>query len=190
MVGTEHQARIEVRHKRPLRESVKIWYSRLIIPVIIIVIAGGTGGFFIYKNIAKKHAAQERERVMNTSRQYIADHKYHTAEKLLQDYLLEKGVTPDARYEALVTLGAVQYVNKEDDTALQSLLEAEKIKGNETSSDSLVRIASIYQKKNNKPQAIVYLKKAIVRSTATPDQGDDAVVPQYQAAIKRLGGTP
>ena len=184
---------------RPFRRmarpnGLKPQRNKLLLAIILSLLVGGCAlftGWLVYDNMSKnnqnKEASNQKTKVITASINNVSKGNYGRSEQELQDYLARYPKATD-KYDVLATLGSVQYISGKKEQALETLLAAEKIKGINTGTDVTSNLAAIYEQKGNNTKATEYYKKVIARSKATPDTGDDALIPQVEMSIKRLGG--
>ena len=145
-----------------------------------------------YYLVTKHQQSVKRSKVQSAllkTNANFAKQNYSGSEKDLSD-ALQYVTTDEQRYELLSSIGFSQYLQKKYDLSLTSLLAAEKIKGVQTGSAQLDKIAMLYAKKGDKKTAAEYWRKAIQRVKDTPDKGDDLSITQFESYIRWAGEKP
>lgn len=178
---------------KPKRSLAGISRRKKIIILLLLVLLLGAGiltAILISKPSKDKALKPTQEQIVNGSYDQINNQDFGAVEEDLTSEI-NTGIKDDERrYQAYANLGLSYIAQGKLDEALEALLEAENIKQEETAGDALAMIARIYASKGETETAINYFKKAIARLKATPENADDGFIPNLEAEITNLGGTP
>ena len=134
-------------------------------------------------------AAKRRAAAVITQAQKLDFHRQYASEQQVLTVYIDSKPPKQYQYAPLVQLGAMALEENQPQQALTWYKKAEQVSGKDQLED-VDGLSSVYLMLGNKPEAIVYLRKAIAVDKQMGGNDVNSDIPSYEQELQSLGATP
>lgn len=183
------QPQTQHHHHKRKHSSKKKWVIIVSLSILILVVAAALYWFYAKGNQVSivNRTDDEIQQIVNRTEQLNDDGESSKSESELQRAIKETAESSQ-KASLLDNMAYIYYENDNYDQALAAALEAELLSGNDVSDGSKAFIASIYEAKGDKQNAIKYYQQAIELLDKSYSWYESRLN-DYRSSITDLGGT-